>query len=309
MNEEMIEVITEDEAYEMYETDQEIDNNEEEYDPSGFITDSVKIYLTQIGTIPLLTAEEEHELAIKIAQGSQTAREKLIEHNLRLVVSIARKYCGCGLPLLDLIQEGNIGLTKAADKFDTSKNCRFSTFATWWVRQAISRALSEQNGVIRVPSHVFELLGKIRKTSGPLAQSLNRMPTEEELARALKVDVEKIHLALEMTTAPSSLDAPVDDSGETCTSDLVIDDCAENALDNLIKESNKQIIEEVFKTLSDREAKILKLRFGMECAEPQTLEEIGQHLGVSRERIRQLETKAMRKLRHPIRMKILKEAY
>lgn len=309
MNEEKIEVYTEEEAYEIYNEDETDVDAEEEYDPSGFITDSVKIYLTQIGSIELLTQEEEHELAIRISQGDEDARRKLIEHNLRLVVSIARKYCGCGLSFLDLIQEGNIGLTKAADKFDASKNYRFSTFATWWIRQTISRALSEQNGVIRVPGHVFELLGKIRKVSGPLTQQLNRLPSEEELAKVLNVDAEKIHLALEMTTAPSSMDAPVDDSGETCTGDLVADEYAESALDKLIHESNRQIIENVFGTLTEREGKILKMRFGMDCAMPRTLEEIGEVLGISRERVRQLENKALRKLRHPLRVKMLKEAY
>lgn len=307
MTEEKIEVITEDEAYEMYADEEDVET--EDYDASGYITDSVRVYLNQIGNIPLLTVERERELAEKVAQGSESARKELIEHNLRLVVSIARKYCGCGLSLLDLIQEGNIGLTKAADKFDLSKNCRFTTFATWWVRQSISRALSEQNGVIRVPGHVSELLSKIRKASGPLAQKLDRMPTEEELAEALKIDVEKIHLALESTSNPTSLDTPIDDSGETCVADLVVDSGAENALENLIEEANKEIIDEVFKTLSDKEANILKMRFGIDRDEPQTLEEIGQHYGVSRERIRQIETKALRKMRNPARLALLREAF
>lgn len=270
--------------------------------------DSVSLYLKQISNIPLLTAEEEKELGLKIADGDKKAVDKLVSHNLRLVVSIAKRYRGCGIPLLDLIQEGNIGLMKAAEKFDLDKGCRFNTHATWWVRQTINRSLADKSRTIRIPSNVSELVNKIKKVSAPMIQKLNRFPTSEELSAELGIEIDKIETALDMSQAVASLDVPVSEDEETSMGDLIADPHLENPIKKLTEECNKEIVESVLSTLTKREADVLRRRFGIETGEPQTLEEIGQSYGVTRERIRQIETKAMRKMRHPMRVKVLREA-
>lgn len=280
----------------------------EDYDPSGLVGDSVKLYLQQISDIPLLSFDEEKALAARISAGDTEAANTLVEHNLRLVVSIAKKYMGCGLSLLDLIQEGNIGLIKAAEKYDAAKGFRFSTYATWWIRQTISRALSDQSRAIRIPANVAELTGKIKKVSNTLTQKLGRAPTEEEIADTIGIEVDKVRVALDMSQAVSSLDVAVGDDDDTTVGDLQPDNHAENPMTKLIAEANREIIETVFATLSDREAKVLRLRFGLDSDQPRTLEQVGQELGVTRERIRQIETKALRKMRNPLRMRMLKEA-
>lgn len=281
----------------------------EEIDTSVFVTDGVKLYLKQIGNIPLLSMEEEHALALRIADGDRTAVTTLAEHNLRLVVSIAKKYCGCGMPFLDLIQEGNLGLMKAAEKFDASRGYKFSTCATWWVRQAISRALADQSRTIRIPANVVELVGKIKKVSNEMFQKMGRTPTAEEIAKVLNIDVDKVQVAMDMSHAITSLDTPIGDEEEDCIGDLIADDGIESPMEAMIKESNHAIIEQVFSTLGDREAQILRMRFGFDEVEPKTLEEVGEHFGLTRERIRQLEIKALRKLRNPARIKMLREAF
>ena len=270
--------------------------------------DSVSLYLKQISAIPLLSAEEEKALGIRIAEGAKKAADELVSHNLRLVVSIAKRYRGCGISLLDLIQEGNIGLMKAAEKFDLEKGCRFNTHATWWIRQTINRSLADKSRTIRIPSNVSELVNKIKKVSTPMTQKLNRFPTPQELSAELGIEVEKIETALDMSQMISSLDVPIGEDEETSVGDLIADPHLENPLKKLTEECNKEIIEAVLSTLATREADVLRRRFGLETGEPQTLEEIGQSYGVTRERIRQIETKAMRKMRNPMRVKILKEA-
>lgn len=271
--------------------------------------DGIKAYLKSIGNHPRLTLEEEQELSRRAKTGDKAAVNKLIESNLLLVVSIAKKYYGCGLPLLDLIQEGNIGLITAANKYDGEKGFRFSTYATYWIRQAISRALGEQSRTIRIPANMIDLLNKIKKATVELTQSLNRQPTDEELAEKLGVEVDKVQAALDIAQVSSSLDTPIDDEGETSMGDLIADTKASNVGDDLIKEANSQIIEGVLSTLSNREAEIIRMRFGIGRDRPMTLEEVGTHYGLSRERIRQVETKALRKLRNPLRTNMLREAF
>ena len=282
-------------------------NESYDYDTS-VVLDGVKAYLKSIGNHPRLSFDQEKELSVKALAGDRDAVNTLVECNLLLVVSIAKKYYGCGLPLLDLIQEGNLGLIKAAEKYDGAKGFRFSTYATYWVRQAISRALSDQSRTIRIPSNMVELLSKIKKATAELTQKTNRQPSDEEIADYLKVDLDKVQTALDMSQVTTSLDVPVDDEGETCVGDLVADHSAENPMNNLIAEANSAIVESVLSTLPAREAEILRMRFGIGADRPMTLEEVGKHYGVTRERIRQVENKAIRKLRNPMRARMLKEA-
>lgn len=303
--EEMFNMSDED-IYGAFELEEEDEND---LDYSGIVGDSTRYYLKEIGKIPLLTFEEERALANKIAAGDEEAVDTMVMHNLRLVVSIAKKYTGCGLSLLDLIQEGNTGLIEAAHKYDVNKGFRFSTYATWWVRQKIGRALSDQSRSIRIPAHIAELVSRIKKVTGTLIQKLGRTPTEEELAAVLGVEVDKIKVALDMSQAVSSLDVPVGDDEETTVGDLQADKSAQNPMTNLITEANRQVIESVLATLNEREANVLRLRFGFDTDHAYTLEEIGEVLGVTRERVRQIEVKALRKMRHPARMTVLKEAF
>lgn len=281
----------------------------EKYDISDAVGDSVKLYLKQINTIPLLSLSEEKELAEKAYNGSKYARNKLVEHNLRLVISVAKKYMGCGLSFLDLIQEGNIGLIKASEKFDPTKGFKFSTYATWWIRQTITRALSNQSRTIRIPANTVELISRIKKMSGVMAQTIGRAPTEEEIAEALNIDIEKVKVAMDLAQATSSLDATVKQEEDTSFGDLIANVEAENPFEEILQEDNKKYIEKIINTLSGREAEILNMRFGINFDHAYTLEEIGERYGLSKERIRQIETKALRKMRHPVRARLLKECY
>lgn len=297
MNENVM--IMEEDAREMNET--------YDYDTS-IVLDGVKAYLKSIGNHSRLSFDQEKELSVKALAGDREAVNTLVECNLLLVVSVAKKYYGCGLPLLDLIQEGNLGLIKAAEKYDGSKGWRFSTYATYWIRQAISRALGDQSRTIRIPANMVELLSKVKKATAELTQKLGRTPTDKEIAAHMNVELDKVQTVMDLAQATTSLDTPVDDEGETCMGDLIADRSAENPMANIIREANSQIIAAVFDTLSAREAEILKMRFGINAEKAMTLEEVGQHYGLSKERIRQIENKAIRKLRNPIRAKMLKEA-
>lgn len=292
-------MIMEEDAREMNET--------YDYDTS-IVLDGVKAYLKSIGNHPRLSFDQEKELSVKALAGDRDAVNTLVECNLLLVVSVAKKYYGCGLPLLDLIQEGNLGLIKAAEKYDGSKGFRFSTYATYWIRQAISRALGDQSRTIRIPANMVELLSKVKKATAELTQKLGRAPTDKEIAAHMGVELDKVQTVMDLAQATTSLDTPVDDEGETCMGDLIADHSAENPMANIIREANSQIIAAVFDTLGTREAEILKMRFGINAEKAMTLEEVGQHYGLSKERIRQIENKAIRKLRNPVRAKMLKEA-
>ena len=271
------------------------------------IDDPVKMFLKEIGKIPLLTFEEENELAERMVNGDDDAKKQLIESNLRLVVSIAKKYIGRGMQFLDLIQEGNLGLIKAVDKFDQTKGYKFSTYATWWIRQAITRAIADQARTIRIPVHMVETINKLIRTSRHLLQTLGREPTPEELATELEMPVERVREVLKVAQEPISLETPVGEEDESNLGNFIPDDDApspsEQAADVLLREH----IEEVMQTLTPREAKVLKLRFGLQDGRMRTLEEVGKEFDVTRERIRQIEAKALRKLRHPSRSKRLKD--
>ena len=271
------------------------------------VDDPVKMFLKEIGKIRLLTFEEENMLAERMVNGDKLAKQQLIESNLRLVVSIAKKYIGRGMNFLDLIQEGNLGLIKAVDKFDQTKGYKFSTYATWWIRQAITRAIADQARTIRIPVHMVETINKLIKTSRHLLQTLGREPTPEEIAEELEIPVEKVRDILKVSQEPISLETPVGEEDESNLGNFIPDDDApspsEQAADTLLREH----IEEVMQTLTPREAKVLKLRFGLEDGRMRTLEEVGKEFDVTRERIRQIEAKALRKLRHPSRSKKLKD--
>ena len=282
-------------------------NESYDYDTS-IVLDGVKAYLKSIGNHPRLSFDQEKELSVKALAGDRDAVNTLVECNLLLVVSVAKKYYGCGLPLLDLIQEGNLGLIKAAEKYDGSRGFRFSTYATYWIRQAISRALGDQSRTIRIPANMVELLSKVKKATAELTQKLGRAPSDKEIAAHMDIELDKVQTVMDLAQATTSLDTPVDDEGETCMGDLIADRGAENPMANIIREANSQIIAAVFDTLGSREAEILKMRFGIDADKAMTLEEVGQHYGLSKERIRQIENKAIRKLRNPIRAKMLKEA-
>lgn len=272
------------------------------------VLDSVKAYLKSIGNHPRLSFEQEKELSARALNGDQDAINELVSCNLLLVVPIAKRYYGCGLPLLDLIQEGNLGLITAAKKYDGTKGWRFSTYATYWIRQSISRALGDQSRTIRIPANMVELLGKVRKATNELTIKFKRQPTDEEIAKYLDEDLDKIQTILDVSQAVSSLDLSVDEDGETSVGDLVADDRVESGYANLVKEANKQIVDDVLSTLPAREAEILRMRFGINQEKAMTLEEVGGHYGITKERIRQIENKAIRKLRHPARARMLKEA-
>ena len=287
-----------------------IDNDfltEETYE-SNVVLDSVKAYLNEITDHDRLTAEEEKELSTRILAGDQDAARRLAECNLLLVVSVAKKYQNCGMPFLELIKEGNLGLMSAAREYEGSKGFRFSTYATYWIRQAISRALGEQSRAIRIPSNMLELLSKVKKAKAELMQINGTDPSEKEIADHIGAELDKVQTVLDLAQVTTSLDTPVDDEGETCIGDLIADNSAENPLSKLLREANSQIIQSVLNTLPPREAEILRMRFGIDREKPMTLEEVGQHYGLTKERIRQVENKAIRKLRHPARAKLLREA-
>ena len=269
--------------------------------------DPVRMYLKEIGTVPLLTADEELELAQRKADGDESAKERLIEANLRLVVSIAKRYVGRGMQFLDLIQEGNLGLIKAVDKFDYTKGFKFSTYATWWIRQAITRAIADQARTIRIPVHMVETINKVKKTNSQLLHKNGRDPTAEEIAAELDMPVDKVREILRVAQEPVSLETPIGEEEDSHLGDFIPDDDALAPADAASMLLLKEQLGDVLKTLTPREEKVLSLRFGLEDGHPRTLEEVGKEFNVTRERIRQIEAKALRKLRHPSRSKKLKD--
>ena len=271
------------------------------------IDDPVKVYLKEIGRVPLLTPEEEVELAERMAKGDPAARKRLSEANLRLVVSIAKRYVGRGMQFLDLIQEGNLGLIKAVEKFDHTKGFKFSTYATWWIRQAITRAIADQARTIRIPVHMVETINKVKKVSSQLLHEYGHDPSAEEIAERLDMPVDKVREIMRVAQEPVSLETPIGEEEDSHLGDFIPDDDApvpaEAASQTLLKEQ----LADVLKTLTPREEKVLRLRFGLEDGRPRTLEEVGKEFNVTRERIRQIEAKALRKLRHPSRSKKLRD--
>ena len=291
------------------------DNDEEELvDPLELaaeynLDDPVRMYLKEIGQVKLLTAEEEIELAKRVSEGDKKAKDRLTEANLRLVVSIAKKYSGRGLHILDMIQEGNTGLIRAVDKFDYTKGNKFSTYATWWIRQAITRAIADQARTIRVPVHMVEVINKATRCNRKLVQELGREPTLEEIAAELNLPIEKIIEANRTAADTLSLDMPVGDEEDTTIGSFVEDDNTPGPVDATSNAMLSEALTEILGTLTEREADVLRMRFGMYDGRTHTLEEVGQIFGVTRERIRQIENKAIRKLRHPSRAKKIKDFY
>lgn len=271
------------------------------------VDDPVRMYLREIGRIPLLTYEQELELAKRILDGDETAKQELAESNLRLVVSIAKKYVGRGMLFLDLIQEGNMGLIKAVEKFDYTKGFKFSTYATWWIRQAITRAIADQARTIRIPVHMVETINKLIRTSRHLLQQLGREPTPEEIAEEMEIPVEKVMEIQKIAQDPVSLETPIGEEDDSHLGDFIQDEDSPAPHDAAAYTLLKAQLEDVMGTLTPREAKVLKLRFGLEDGKARTLEEVGREFDVTRERIRQIEAKALRKLRHPSRSKKLRD--
>ncbi len=291
---------------------EEIEVSKEELEdlsvPEGIsIDDHVKMYLKEIGKVNLLDAQQELELAQKMADGDEEAKKRLAEANLRLVVSIAKRYVGRGMSFLDLIQEGNLGLIKAVDKFDYSKGYKFSTYATWWIRQAITRAIADQARTIRIPVHMVETINKLVRVSRQLVQELGREPTPEELAKELNISVEKVREISKISQEPVSLETPIGEEEDSHLGDFIPDDDAPAPSDAASFVLLKEQLVDVLKTLTPREEKVLRLRFGLDDGRQRTLEEVGKEFNVTRERIRQIEAKALRKLRHPSRSKKLKD--
>ena len=294
-------------------TEMEDDKTEEEADidlsiPEGIsIDDPVRMYLKEIGRVPLLSADEEIALAKRMEAGDEEAQKELAEANLRLVVSIAKRYVGRGMLFLDLIQEGNLGLIKAVEKFDYNKGYKFSTYATWWIRQAITRAIADQARTIRIPVHMVETINKLIRISRQLLQELGRDPRPEEIAKEMGISVARVHEIMKIAQEPVSLETPIGEEEDSHLGDFIEDEAApapaEAASFMLLREQ----LEEVLETLTDREKNVLRLRFGLEDGRSRTLEEVGQSFGVTRERIRQIEAKALRKLRHPSRSKVLRD--
>ena len=267
--------------------------------------DPVKVYLKEIGKVPLLTPEEEIDLAMRIAENDEAAKRRLSEANLRLVVSIAKRYVGRGMQFLDLIQEGNLGLIKAADKFDYTKGFKFSTYATWWIRQAITRAIADQARTIRIPVHMVETINKVKKANSQLLHENGRDPTPEEIAERLGMPADKVREILRVAQEPVSLETPIGEEEDSHLGDFIPDDTSLSPIDAATMDALKRDLAAVLKTLTDREASVLRMRFGLDDGQPKTLEEVGTKFGVTRERIRQIEAKALRKLKHPSRIKKL----
>lgn len=276
--------------------------------PEGIgVDDPVRMYLKEIGKVPLLSPDEEIELAKKIELGDEEAKKKLAESNLRLVVSIAKRYAGRGMQLLDLIQEGNLGLIKAVEKFDYRKGYKFSTYATWWIRQAITRAIADQARTIRIPVHMVETINRLVRTQRQLVQKLGREATPEELAKELDMPVERVREIMKISQDPVSLETPIGEEEDSHLGDFIQDNNVEVPADAVTYTLLHEQLMDVLSTLTEREQKVLRLRFGLDDGRPRTLEEVGRQFNVTRERIRQIEAKALRKLRHPSRSKILKD--
>ena len=271
------------------------------------IDDPVRMYLKEIGKVPLLTPEEEIELAIRIGDNDPAAKRRLTEANLRLVVSIAKRYVGRGMQFLDLIQEGNLGLIKAVDKFDYTKGFKFSTYATWWIRQAITRAIADQARTIRIPVHMVETINKVKKTNSQLLHKNGRDPTAEEIAEVLDMPVDKVREIMRVAQEPVSLETPIGEEEDSHLGDFIPDDDAPAPADAASATLLKEELAHVLKTLTPREERVLSMRFGLTDGHPHTLEEVGKEFNVTRERIRQIEAKALRKLRHPTRSKKLRD--
>ena len=301
--------VSSDDIYMMHSSD-EIDPRDLEIPKNVAIDDPVRLYLREIGRIKLLSANEEIELARQILEGGTPgaiAKRKLVQANLRLVVSIAKKYIGRGMLFLDLIQEGNLGLIRAAEKFDHERGFKFSTYATWWIRQAITRAIADQARTIRIPVHMVETINKLKKVTRKLAQELSRKPTEDELAAEMNVSISKLREIIKIAQEPLSLETPIGKEEDSRLGDFIQDDNVDAPVKMVASELLKEDLAEVLCTLSPRERDVLRLRFGMDDGRQRTLEEVGQLFGVTRERIRQIEAKALRKLRHPNRKKRLEE--
>lgn len=271
------------------------------------LDDPVKVYLKEIGRVPLLTAEEEAALARAAQAGDEDARRRLSEANLRLVVSVAKRYVGRGLQFLDLIQEGNLGLMKAAEKFEPDRGFKFSTYATWWIRQSINRAIADQANTIRIPVHMKELVSKLTKVTNKFRQEHGREPTLEDYSKTLRLSVEKVKSVLKIMQDPISLSTPIGEDEDSNLEDFIEDKSGPNPTTSAVDFLRKQEVADVLATLSEREAKIISLRFGIDSGYPRTLEEVGKMFNVTRERVRQIEAKAIRKLRHPSRTKMLKD--
>ncbi len=273
----------------------------------GRLDDPVRMYLKEIGKIKLLTPEEELETAKRMAEGDEEARKRMSEANLRLVVSIAKRYVGRGMQLLDLIQEGNLGLMKAVEKFDYTKGYKFSTYATWWIRQSITRAIADQARTIRIPVHMVETINRVLRTSHSMVQTLGREPTTEEVAKELHMDVSKVEEIMKIAQEPVSLETPVAEAADRHLGDFIQADDASQPSEEASYTLLREQLEDVLATLTPREQQVLRMRFGLQDGKPHTLEEVGKEFDVTRERIRQIESKALRKLRHPSRSKKLKD--
>ena len=289
------------------ESAKEVENEDGSIVDGVVIDDPVKVYLKEIGRVPLLTSDEERELAIRIMDGDSKAKKRLSEANLRLVVSIAKRYVGRGMQFLDLIQEGNLGLIKAVEKFDYTKGFKFSTYATWWIRQAITRAIADQARTIRIPVHMVETINKVKKISSQLLHKNGHEPVAEEIAKELDMPVDKVREIMRVAQEPVSLETPIGEEEDSHLGDFIPDDEAPAPADAASHILLKEQLAEVLASLTPREEKVLRLRFGLEDGRPRTLEEVGKEFDVTRERIRQIEAKALRKLRHPSRSKKLKD--
>ncbi len=297
---------------ELSQLQEELETNEPSVDPEALVddystNDPVRMYLREIGKVPLLTQEEEQEIARRISEGDPEAARQMTEANLRLVVSIAKRYVGRGMQLLDLIQEGNLGLLKAVEKYDHTKGFKFSTYATWWVRQAITRALADQARTIRIPVHMVETMNKLTQCSRKLQQELGREPTLDELAKVMHMSPERINEIRQMCMEPVSLESPVGEEDDSHLGDFIEDDSGSQPAEAVSQAMLRQQLMEILDTLSEREAKVLRLRYGLDDGRPRTLEEVGKEFNVTRERVRQIEAKALRKIRNPNRSSKLRD--